>query len=71
MIDRAKAPTPKLFRILRTLGLVSVAVGSTLITAPVSLPLFLTTAAGYLITAGGVMAAVSQITTLDSRDASQ
>lgn len=63
VIKRAKAPTPKLFKTLRTIGLSIAAVGGTLLTAPVTLPLSIITLAGYLIVAGGVLSAVSQITT--------
>ena len=52
IVERAKAPTPKFFRILRTVGL----------TAPVALPAALVSVAGYLAVAGGVISAVSQVT---------
>lgn len=63
VIKRAKAPTPKFFRVLRTIGLALAAVGGTLLAAPVALPVAITTAAGYLAVAGGVISAVSQLTT--------
>ncbi|MGL2993522.1 hypothetical protein [Flavobacterium sp. TSSA_36] len=63
LIKRAKAPVPKFFRVLRTIGLALAAVGGTLLAAPVALPLAITTTAGYLAVAGGVISAVSQLTT--------
>lgn len=64
IIDRAKAPTPKFFRVLRNIGLIMAGVGTVLLTAPVALPAALVTAGGYLVTAGGVVTAISQITNI-------
>ena len=71
LIERAKAPTPKFFRILRTLGLALAAVGATLIAAPVAIPVGLVTVAGYMTVAGSVMTAVSQITVDGESDTKQ
>jgi hypothetical protein len=60
IIDRAKAPTPKFFRVLRNVGLTLAAVGGALLSAPVTLPAAIVTAAGYLIVAGTVATTVSQ-----------
>jgi uncharacterized membrane protein HdeD (DUF308 family) len=62
-IKRAKAPTPKFFKVLRNIGLALVAVGGTVLAAPVTLPVIVTSVAGYLAVAGGVISAVSQLTT--------
>jgi hypothetical protein len=62
IVDRAIAPTPKFFRILRSIGLVLLAVSGTIIAAPVVLPVALVSAAGYVAVAGGVISAVSQLT---------
>lgn len=67
IIDRAQAPTPKLFKVLRNVGLVLATVGGVLITAPVSLPVTIVTIGGYLTVAGGVLSAVSQITVDDAK----
>ena len=64
VIKRAKAPTPKFFKVLRNIGLVLVAVGGTILTAPVALPVIVTSVAGYLAVAGGVLSAISQLTTI-------
>ncbi len=65
IVERAKAPTPKFFRILRTIGLALLAVGGSIATAPVALPAVIVTVAGYAAVAGGVLSAVSQITVDD------
>ncbi len=62
ILKRAKAPTPKLFRTIRTVGLVLAAVSTVIVTTPVVLPAVVLTVAGYLAVAGGVLSAVSQIT---------
>lgn len=63
VIKRVKAPTPKFFKVLRTIGLVVAAVGGCIITAPIALPITVVTLGGYLTVAGGVLSAVSQLTT--------
>ncbi len=68
--ERITAPTPKFFRIVRTLGLLLGTIGGTILTIPVAIPAALTTIAGYLVTAGAVTAAVSQ-TTVDWKELEQ
>jgi hypothetical protein len=65
IVKRAAAPTPKLFKILRNAGLVFAAIGGVIISAPISLPVGLVTVGGYIVVAGGVLSAVSQITVDD------
>jgi uncharacterized membrane protein HdeD (DUF308 family) len=65
IINRAKAPTPKFFKVLRTVGLALAAVGGTILSAPIALPVIVTTIGGYVAVAGGVLSAVSQLTTTD------
>ena len=65
-IERAQAPTPKFFKILRTIGLVLLAMSGTVIAAPVVLPAAVVSVAGYMAVAGGVISAVSQLTVGDS-----
>ncbi len=62
IVKRVKAPTPRVFRTLRTAGLVLVAVSTAVMTAPVALPALIVTVAGYLTVAGSILSAVSQIT---------
>jgi hypothetical protein len=61
IIQRAKAPTPKFFRILRNVGATLAALSATVATAPLALPAAVVTAATYLGVAGGVATAVSQV----------
>jgi uncharacterized membrane protein HdeD (DUF308 family) len=63
VVQRAKAPTPKFFKMLRNIGLVLATLGGTILAAPIALPIMVSSAAGYLTVAGGVLSAVSQLTT--------
>jgi len=65
IINRAKAPTPKFFKVLRNVGLALAAVGGTVLTAPIALPTIVTIIGGYLTLTGGVLSAASQLTTTD------
>ena len=65
IIDRAKAPTPKFFKILRSIGLALLGISGSIVAAPVVLPAVVVTAAGYVAVAGGVISAISQITVDD------
>ena len=65
IIKRAKAPTPKFFKVLRNIGLTLAAVGGTILTAPIALPVIVTTIGGYVALAGGVLSAASQLTITD------
>jgi len=72
IIKRAKAPTPKFFKVLRNIGLALAAVGGTILAAPIALPVVVTSIGGYLAVAGGVVSAVSQLTTTTEKvDATQ
>lgn len=62
LLQRIQAPTPRFFRVLRTVGLSLAAAGGALIASPVALPIGIVTLAGYLIVAGSVATAVSQVT---------
>ena len=65
IINRAKAPTPKFFKVLRNVGLALAAVGGTILAAPIALPTIVITIGGYVALAGGVLSAASQLTTTD------
>jgi uncharacterized membrane protein HdeD (DUF308 family) len=54
---------PKFFKRLQQIGLALVAISAVIVTAPIALPTALVTAAGYAAVAGGVISAVSQLTT--------
>ena len=62
IVERAKAPTPKFFKILRRIGLALLGISGSIVAAPVVLPAAVVTAAGYVAVAGGVISAISQIT---------
>jgi uncharacterized membrane protein HdeD (DUF308 family) len=62
LVERAKSPTPKFFRVLRSIGLAILAISGSVIAAPVALPVAVVTVAGYAAVVGGVISAVSQIT---------
>ena len=65
IVERIKAPTPKFFKILRSIGLALLAISGTIVAAPIVLPLTVVTVAGYMAVAGGVISAVSQLTVND------
>jgi hypothetical protein len=58
--NRLRQPTPKFFKKLRNVGLALAAAGTTLLAAPIGLPVLLVNIGGYLALAGGVLTAVSQ-----------
>jgi uncharacterized membrane protein HdeD (DUF308 family) len=68
IIERMKAPTPKFFRVLRTVGLALAAAGAAVVAAPIALPVAVVTVAGYLTVAGGVLTAVSQSAVMEEPD---
>lgn len=60
--------TPTFWKKVQKVGLVAGAVGGVLIAAPIALPSVLITLGGYLVTAGGVTAALSQLTVEDKKE---
>ena len=62
IVNRAQAPTPKFFKVLRNIGLVLLSVSGVIASAPVSLPAIVVTVSGYAAVAGGIISAVSQLT---------
>lgn len=69
IIKRAQAPTPKFFKVLRTIGIVMLAISGSILTAPVTLPVAIVSVAGYVAVAGGVLSAVCQVTVTDTAKA--
>ena len=65
VVERTKSPTPKFFRVLRSIGLALLGLSGSVIAAPVVLPTVVVSVAGYLAVAGGVLSAVSQMTVDD------
>ncbi len=68
ILNRASSPTPKFFKVLRTIGLALAAVGGTILAAPVALPAIVITVGGYVAVAGGVLTTVSQLTTTNDSE---
>ena len=60
VVERALAPTPKWFKVLRTVGIALASVGGIIIASPVTLPVGLVSAAGYLVLGGSIISVVSQ-----------
>lgn len=60
LVERIKAPTPKWFKIIRTIGITLTAVGGAILTAPVAIPATIITIAGYAILGGTVATAIAQ-----------
>ena len=69
IIERAKAPTPKFFKVLRNIGLALAAAGGALLAAPISLPAGIVALGGYLTVGGTVLTEVSQVTVEDGAKA--
>lgn len=65
---RWSAKTPKFWKQVQKIGLAAGAVGAVLVAAPVTLPVSIVTLGGYLVTAGSVTAALSQLTVEDKKD---
>ena len=60
LVERVIAPTPKWFKILRSIGIALASVGGIIIASPVALPVGLVSAAGYLVLGGSIISVVSQ-----------
>ncbi|MBT1689228.1 hypothetical protein [Dawidia soli] len=60
VLQRMQEPTPKFFRVLRTIGLILAAASGAILAAPVTLPAVVVSLAGYLAVAGTVATAVAQ-----------
>ena len=71
IIERAKAPTPKFFKVLRSIGMALLAISGSIIAAPVVLPVAVVSIAGYAALAGGVISVISQITVDDEANRDQ
>lgn len=71
LIKRAQAPTPKFFKILRSVGLSLLGISASIAAAPIALPATIVSVAGYLAVAGSILSAVSQITVSDVSAPSQ
>ena len=62
LVNRIIAPTPVFFQKLRNIGLVLVTIGGVVLTTPMNLPVLIVSLANYASLAGGVLAAIAQLT---------
>jgi uncharacterized membrane protein HdeD (DUF308 family) len=60
VVERTLAPTPKWFKVLRTVGIALASIGGVIIASPVALPVGLVSVAGYLVLGGSIISVVSQ-----------
>ena len=51
IVKRVKAPTPKFFRVIRTVGIALAAAGGAILASPIALPAAIATAGGAVMTA--------------------
>tara|TARA_R110000868_G_C10935204_1_gene766661 strand:- start:2740 stop:2970 length:231 start_codon:yes stop_codon:yes gene_type:complete len=65
---RWRGKTPKFWKKVRIIAIALGAVAGVILTAPVSLPAIVITAAGYLATAGTVAVTLSQLTVEDKKE---
>jgi len=63
--DRIRKKSPKLFQRITNVCVVVGAVGGVLLSAPISLPVAITSLAGYMVVAGSIGASVSKLTVED------
>lgn len=63
LLKRAKAPTPKFFKVLRNFGLALGAIGGTIVAEPIGLPFMVSSIGRYLVVAGSVLSVLCQLTT--------
>lgn len=68
VVKRVKAPTPKFFKILRTIGLSLAVAGGTIVASPIAIPAVVVSVASYVILAGSVITAVSQTAVEKNKD---
>lgn len=60
LIERVSAPTPKWFKIIRTIGITLTAVGGAILAAPMAIPATIVTVAGYVMLGGTIATAIAQ-----------
>lgn len=60
--DRALAPTPPFFQLLKKVGLILAAIGTAVISAPGFVPEIIQVYAGHAITAGTILVTICQLT---------
>ena len=68
LTKRWKAKTPSFWKKVQKIGIAAGAVGAVLVAAPIALPAGLIAVGGYLVTAGSLTAALSQLTVEDTKE---
>lgn len=68
LFKRLKSPTPKFFKKLRNASLILGAIATGIMTAPVTMPAFVISFAGYLLVGSTIAAGVSQLPVEDVSD---
>ena len=71
IVERLKAKTPMFWKKVQRIGIVAGVIGGVIMTAPISLPASIVAVGGYLVTAGGITAALSQLTKEDHNSDNQ
>lgn len=66
--DRWKAKTPKFWKKIQRIALITGAISGAILTAPISLPGLLITSAGYIAVASSTIAGMSQLTKEDQEE---
>ena len=66
--QRITSKTPSFWKKVQKLGIIAGTVGGAILASPVTLPAALISIAGYLVTAGTVTAALSQLTIEDKNE---
>ena len=64
--NRALAPTPPFFQLLKKAGLLIAAVGTAVLTAPGAVPEIVATYATHAVTAGTILVSICQLTVDDA-----
>jgi hypothetical protein len=67
IVKRWQATTPKFWKKVQRVAIIAGTVAGVILTAPVSLPAAVVTAAGYVATISATMATLSQLTVGDSK----
>lgn len=60
VMSRVNSNTPPWFKLIRTIGIVLTATGTTVLMSPIAVPAIISTIAGYCIVGGAVATAVAQ-----------
>lgn len=66
--ERWKAKTPKFWKKIQKIAIITGAISGAILTAPISLPGILITSAGYLAVTSSAIAGMSQLTKEDQED---